>query len=89
MADLVEIAMNFGKQVSYAAARKTLDKFGCAAETVQELPQLGTVSVVCDDVRELVMPQLPCWLPYRVGSNHVEILRAFLHPKQVWRGEGA
>lgn len=64
------------------AAREAVGRIQMAAEYLAEHPSLGRVGRV-PGTRELVVPDTPYILPYRVKVNRVEILRVF-HGSRRW-----
>jgi toxin ParE1/3/4 len=64
------------------AAVKTIDRIERSLEALQAFPKMGRLGRV-SGTRELVIPENPFMLPYRIQANHIEIL-AVLHGAQQW-----
>lgn len=65
-----------------ATAERIALSIRTAANRLDQYPQMGRVSSV-DGARELVFPNLPYVLVYRVNGRRIQILR-FLHTRQQW-----
>jgi len=64
------------------AAAKTIDWIEKSLEALQAFPKMGRLGRV-SGTRELVIPETPFILPYRIQDNHIEIL-AVLHGARQW-----
>ena len=64
------------------AAIATIVKILRAVECLAQYPQLGRAGRL-HDTRELIIPNLPFIIPYRIKDNYVEILRV-LHSTTQW-----
>jgi toxin ParE1/3/4 len=73
--NLDEIA-EFIAQKNPAAAKQVVARLYEATQSLSDHPQLGRPGRVAG-TRELVLPDLPFIIPYRVRQRAVEILRVF------------
>ena len=64
------------------AAARTVFRIGEAVDLLAEHPDLGRVGRV-PGTRELVVPQTPYIVPYRVYAKHIDVLRVF-HGRRRW-----
>jgi len=64
------------------AAANMVGAVATAVERLARHPSLGRSGRV-HGTRELIIPQAPYILPYRVRGNHIEILRVF-HASRKW-----
>ena len=64
------------------AAPRVIERFRIAVERLQEFPMIGRPGRV-EGTRELVVPDTPYLVPYRVRGHAVEILRVF-HGARKW-----
>ncbi len=67
------------------AAARMVDAIAMAVELLAQHPGLGRPGRV-EGTRELVVPDTPYLVPYRVRGNAVEILRVF-HGARKWPQE--
>ena len=80
--------MNLNAEAEYiardnpAAAHRIVALITTAVETLSKYPALGRAGRVAG-TRELVIPDTPYILPYRVRGDAVEILRV-LHAARRW-----
>ena len=65
-----------------AAAGRVVQRIFCAVDLLKENSAMGRAGRVAG-TRELVVPDTPYIIPYRVGGDAVEILRAF-HTARKW-----
>ena len=65
-----------------AAAGRLVQRIFLLVDLLQENPAMGRPGRV-SGTRELVVPETPYIIPYRVRSNAVEILRVF-HAARRW-----
>lgn len=72
----------FIAQDNAEAARRTMLKVWQAAQSLADFPNLGRPGRVYG-TRELVVPNTPYIVPYRVRKDTVEILRVF-HEARKW-----
>jgi toxin ParE1/3/4 len=64
------------------AAQRLLDTIARAVQLLAQHPGLGRPGRV-EGTRELVVPDTPYLVPYRVRGNAIEILRVF-HGARMW-----
>jgi len=69
------------RQAAARVARRVRE----AVEHLAKYPEAGRPGRV-EGTRELVVPDTPFVIPYRVAARRVEILRVF-HSSQQWPGE--
>ncbi len=63
-------------------AARTIDRIEKSLEALQSFPKMGRLGRV-SSTRELVIPETPFILPYRIQPNCIEIL-AVIHGAQQW-----
>jgi toxin ParE1/3/4 len=64
------------------AAVRTIDRIERSLESLQEFPEMGRLGRV-SGTRELVIPETPFILPYRIQADYIEIL-AVIHGARQW-----
>ncbi len=64
------------------AAVRTIDRIEKSLEALQAFPKMGRLGRV-SGTRELVIPETPFILPYRIQDNRIEIL-AVIHGAKQW-----
>ena len=82
--DLVEILGWYIEQADKETGQRIVTRLFVAADRLEIFPHSGRQGIL-PETRELVMPDLPYFLVYRV-SDKVEILR-IMHTSRLWVGE--
>jgi toxin ParE1/3/4 len=67
---------------SPSAAIQTIDRIERSLEALQSFPEMGRLGRV-SGTRELVIPETPFILPYRIQNDAIEIL-AVMHGARKW-----
>jgi toxin ParE1/3/4 len=67
---------------SPSAAIQTIDRIEKSLEALESFPQMGRLGRV-PGTRELVIPETPFILPYRIQRDSIEIL-AVIHGARKW-----
>jgi len=75
-------AYEFITEQSPKAANQIINKIKNALSNLQIYPNVGRKGRI-EGTRELVIPNTPFLLSYRVKETHIEIL-AFLHGRRKW-----
>lgn len=75
-------AYEFIAHHSPKAAKGIIKKVEEGISNLKEYPNLGKKGRL-KGIRELVIPNSPFILPYRIKETHIEVI-AFLHGKRKW-----
>jgi toxin ParE1/3/4 len=78
----LEQAREYVMGTSPSAAIQTIDRIEKSLEALQSFPQMGRLGRV-SGTRELVIPETPFILPYRIQEDSIEIL-AVIHGARKW-----
>ncbi len=78
----LENAYEFVADNSPKAASGMIDRLERALSNLKVYPNVGRKGRI-EGMRELVLPNTPFFLSYRVKETHIEIL-AFLHGRRKW-----
>lgn len=81
IADL-NAAYEFIVESNPTAAPELIQRVEKALETLRQFPEIGRVGRV-KGTRELVIPQTPFIIPYRIQNNQIQLL-AFMHSARQW-----
>jgi toxin ParE1/3/4 len=75
--DLQNLHEYYADAASEDVANKILQKIFKSVQYIKTAPHLGKPSPKNADIRELIIPQNPYVVPYRVKNQTIEILRVF------------
>jgi len=78
----LENAYEFISYYSPEAAKEIISRVEGGINNLRQYPNVGKKGRL-KGTRELVIPNTPFFLPYRVKETHIEIL-AFLHGRRKW-----
>jgi toxin ParE1/3/4 len=78
----LEQAREYVMETSPSAAIQTIDRIEKSLKALQSFPQMGRLGRV-SGTRELVIPETPFILPYRIQEDSIEIL-AVIHGARKW-----
>lgn len=78
----LENAYEFVKQNNPKIAKEIVAKINSAIVNLKTYPNMGRKGRV-EDTRELVIPNSPFFISYRITETQIEIL-AFLHGRRKW-----
>lgn len=70
---------------SVTSAQQVVSKIYHSVELLKKFPSLGRPGRI-HGTRELIIPDLPYIIPYRVQHECVEVLRVF-HTSRKWKGK--
>ena len=80
--DLIEAHAYISRESPRAATEVVKRIVSLLAAQLLVTPEIGRPGRL-PDTRELVIPRTPFVVPYRIGSDHIEILRVY-HTSRSW-----